>query len=274
MADNISGGIRRLEADGAQQFTMAATPVVPSTVSFLLLNTEGSCLSLVNISAANSGQTVLQSLTAGGSNTGNYHIEFVMPNTPGFYTSVWYAYDSASRPGIVREEFEVIRSEPRSFFSYGNIADVYRTARQVFGRGNVTAREIQDYMEPADDFINGHLGQQFSVPVSPVPPEIREWNKSVTLWHIYTDRFAVNQEEAPPGLKERYDAVVLRMSEVLSGNGVLHVQSGTLRRAAWDIQSTTEDFKPVFDSRDWEKQRFDPDLVDTDAGNDDGTEDA
>ena len=64
------------------------------------------------------------------------------------------------------------------------------------------------------------------------------------------------------------------MSEVLSGNGVRHVQSGTLMRAGWDIQSTTEDFKPVFDSRDWEKQRFDPDLVDTDAGNDDGTEDA
>ena len=274
MSDNISGGLRRLEADGAQQFTMSATPVVPSTVTFLLLNIDGSSLALSAISAANSGVTVGHSLTAGGSNTGNFHIDFVLPATPGFYTYAWYAYDSASRPGIIREEFEVIRSEPRSFFSYGSVADVYRTARQIMGRANVTAREIQDYMEPADDFINGHLGQQFTVPLSPVPPEVREWNKSITLWHIYTDRFAVNQEEPPPGLKERYDAVVERISQVLSGDGVLHVQSGTLVRASWDIVSTTEDFKPVFDARDWEQQRLDPDLVDRDAGDDDATEDA
>lgn len=273
MSDNITGGLRRLEADGTQQFTMAATPVIPSTVSFLLLNIDGSSLNITSISLANSGQTVQQSLTAGGSNTGLYHVDFVMPATPGFYTAVWYAYDSSSRPGIVREEFEIKRSEPRSFFSYGNVADIYRTARQVFGRSDVTAREVQDYMEPADDFINGYLGQQFSVPVSPVPAEIREWNKTITLWRLYTDRYAVNREEPPPGLKERYDATIQRMSQVLSGNGVLHIQSGTIMRASWDFTSTTEGYKPIFDSRDWHKQRIDPDLVDADAADDDDTED-
>ena len=272
MAENLSGGIPYYEGDDLKQFTMVATVSRPFTVAFRLYDPIGAVLNPGSYNAANSGITVGES----GTTTGLFHFEVVLPSTPGFYVAEWLAYDQSSRTGKVREEFEIRRTEAMSFYSYGDVYDILRTARQIMGRHDITPREIRDYMEPADNRIDAHLGsiQGITTPLSPVPAIVREWNKNITLWNFYSDRFGVNREEEPPALKNRYDEAIKCLSAVQSGDLVLHVGSGVLYQATQIFESTTETYKPIFDMRNWEEQRIDPDLISADASADDGDEDA
>src|SRR5215831_8238597 len=118
----IPGGMPRYEADDYRQFTLTATLTRPTTVSYQLIDPNGQSLAISSISAVNSGVQVTDSAYPVGVNSsGLYHIEYTLPTTPGFYTSVWRAFNTASNAGIVRSEFEVIKTQPRSFFSYGNV---------------------------------------------------------------------------------------------------------------------------------------------------------
>lgn len=266
MAD-IPGGIKRYQGDDFRQFTLAATVTRPVTVSYLLFDPVGAVLALDSISAVNSGVTVAESAVGAVNSTGLYHIEYVLPATPGFYVGQWTAFNTASQGAIVRQEFEIIRTEARSFYSYGNVADVLRTARVLFKQHDITARDMQDYMEPSDDKINAMLGTVMSVPVAPTPPILRDCNKAMTLWGFYTDRFSEVKRDAPPGIKAHYDSCMKFFAEVMSGNAVLVTDSGVIE-APFQYGSTTQDFKPVFDHRRPEAWRVDPDWIDYNKGED------
>jgi phage gp36-like protein len=271
MAENLSGNIDRFEANDLKQFTMVATASRPSTVGYNLYDPLGALLPVNSITAANSGITVQES----GALTARFHIEYVLPTTEGFYIGEWVAYDAASRTGKVRDEFEVVRTEATSFFTYGNLPDILRTGRQIFGRGAITPREFQPYMQSADGIIDSKLGtiDAITIPLSPVPAIVQEWNKTITLWHFYSERFAINREQPPPGLKDRYDEAIESLTDIQSGNSILHVSSGVVYKAAYDFSSTTVGYKPVFDMRDFEQQRVSPDILDADASADGTTSD-
>lgn len=264
----IPGGIQRYQADDFRQFTLAATVTRPTTVAYNLYDPLGALLPINSISAVNSGVTVAESAVGAVTSTGLFHIEYVLPTTPGFYTSEWKAFNAASQAGVVRQEFEVIRTEPRSFWSYGEVADVLRTARVIFRTHDITAREIQDYMEPSDDKINAMLGTVMTVPVTPSMPILRDCNKAMTLWGFYTDRFAEVKRDAPPGIKSHYDSCMKFFAEVMSGNAVLVTDSGIVQ-APFILGSTTEDFKPIFDHREPHYWRVDPDRIDEEHDEDD-----
>lgn len=264
----IPGGIQRYQADDFRQFTMTATITHPTTVSYALYDPLGALLLVNSISNVNSGVTVAESAVGAVTSTGLFHIEYVVPATPGFYTSEWKAYNATSQAGVIRQEFEVIRTEPRSFLSYGNVADVLRTARVVFKAYDITAREIQDYMEPSDDKINGMLGKVMTVPVTPNMPILRDCNKAMSLWGFYSDRFAEVKKEAPPGIKEHYDSCIKFFAEVMSGNAVLVTDSGVITLPT-GFRSTTQDYKPIFDLRDFEVMRVDPEVIDLSDDEDD-----
>ena len=264
----IPGGIRRYQADDFKQFTLAATISRPTTVGYTLYDPAGAVLPISSISAVNSGVTVAESAVSGNNSSGLYHVEFVLPTTQGFYVSEWKAFNATSQAGVVRQEFEIVRTEARSFWSYGELADVLRTARVLFNQHEVTAREIQDYMEPSDDRINAMLGMVMTVPVTPNMPILRDCNKAMTLWGYYTDKFSEVKREAPPGIKAHYDSCMKFFAEVMSGNAVLVTDSGIVQ-APFILGSTTEDFKPIFDYRPFEDMRADPDFVDQDIDEDD-----
>lgn len=264
----IAGGIRRLQADGLWQFTMTATVVHPAAVTYELFDPLGAALGVSSISPVNSGVTVQESAIGLVTSTGLFHIEYVLPTTPGFYTGVWKAFNVASQPGIIRDEFEVVKTEPRSFRSYGNVADIVRTARVMFKAYDITARDVQDYMEPADNQIDAMLGMIMAVPVMPTPAKLRDCNKAMALWGMYSDRFAEVKREAPPGIKAHYDACMKFFADVMSGNAVLVTDSGAIQLAR-TFGSTTQDFKPVFDMREPKSWRVDPDLIDAIKDEDD-----
>lgn len=263
----IPGGIKRYQADDFRQFTLTATVTRPTTVTYALYDPLGALLPISSISAVNSGLTVQESAVGAVTSTGLYHIDYVIPATPGFYVSEWKAFNATSQGAIIRQEFEVIRTEARSFYSYGNVADVLRTARVLFRAHDITAREIQDYMEPADNKMNALLGRVMTVPISPTPAVLRDCNKALTLWGFYNDRFAEVKREAPPGIEARYTACMEFIAEVMSGNAVLVTDSGIIQQSLV-MGSTTEDYKPIFDLRDFEVMRTDPDRIDAEDAED------
>ena len=258
MPIDITGNIERFEVGDTRQFTHTATVTVPVTVAFVTFDPNGNSLALATVQA---GATVS---TSGNSSLGLFFFNYVLPNSRGYYTGEWTAWDTDSLPFITRFEFEMIHTRAESFISYGDIADVLRTARQMFGRADITQREIQDYMEPADDFINGKLGRVFTVPVSPTPPILRDMVKVFTLFGFYSDRYSIERENAPGAITERREQYATLLTDIQSGNCVLVVASGILQSPDPIIFSTTTGFKPIFDSRDWERQRIDPDLVERD----------
>jgi phage gp36-like protein len=263
----LSGGIDRFEGDDVQQFTMTATVTRPQSVTFAIYDQQGAVLPLGNISSLNALATVAESHTIANTLTGLYHIEIVVPATPGLYTQEWRLYDTSSRAAVTRDYFEIYRTDAVSFFTYGNVADILRTARVMLGRQDVTARELQDYMQPADATIDMKLGTVMTVPVTPCPI-LRDWNKVITLWTLYCDKFSTQKEDAPNGLYERYKEVMKTLTQIQSGNAVLSVTSGSVLQVSYTIGSTTEDYKPVFDSRDWTEMRIDPDLQEADESAD------
>ncbi len=72
------------------------------------------------------------------------------------------------------------------------------------------------------------------------------------------------RENAPAAIIERRDQYITLLTDIQSGNCVLVVASGVLASPDPEIFSTTSGFKPIFDSRDWIRQRIDPDLVERD----------
>ena len=264
----IPGGIQRYQADDFRQFTLTTTPTRPTTVAYVLRDPNGSLLDITSISAVNSGIVVTESAVGAVNSTGLFHIEYVLATTPGFYVGEWKAFNAASQAGVIRHEYEVVRTEARSFWSYGEVADVLRTARVLFNQHNITAREIQDYMEPADDRINAMLGKVMTVPVTPNMPILRDCNKAMALWGMYSDRFAEVKREAPPGIKAHYESCMEFFAEVMSGNAVLVTDSGIIQLPT-GMASTTYDFKPIFDLRDFSVMRPDPNFVAQDQDDDD-----
>ena len=249
MPIDILGGIERFEADDTQQLTFTATLTAPQTVAFHIFNTEGTTLTPV---AVQSGQSVSAS---GG---GLYYVDRVLPSSAGMYFYQWTAWDSSSRTYIIRREFEVVRTEAFSFDTYANMTDLVRTGRQAFGRMDITLRDLRPYAEAADRYIDASRNDTAVNTVL-----LREMSKVGALYYFFADRYSFETKDAPPGIvgrwKEYKDLLAAIVAGTLGGKDPVSVLTG----------GPDSTFKPVFDSREFEDQRVDPDLIDSDKERDD-----
>ena len=261
---DITGGIPRYEADDTKQFTFASTATRPATVAFAVYNTNGNTLAL---EAVQSGATVVETPT----NTGAYIFPRVLPTSAGLYFYQWTGWDASSRPAIIRGEFEIVRTEPVSFFTYGNILDVTRTGRQVFGRADITQRDLQPYMEEGDAYIDSMLGLVVTVPVTPTPNLIVAMSKVFALANFYSDRYSMENEDAPPAIMKRKEEYVELLSSIVSGSAVLVTSGGVVTSVQEAITALTGSIKggvPVFGMRDPEDQTVDADITAAEADRD------
>ena len=262
MPIDVNQNIERWEAEDMRRFTLVMTPSVPSTVQHVVFNTDGNTLAPV---AVQSGLTVTVS---GASNVGLFYVLRQLPTSVGFYTHEWRAFGSGTAQQslyiIVREEFEIIKTEPHSFFTYGVRADVVRRARQLVGRGDVTERDIRPMMEAGDGWIDSKLGKIITVPISPVPFSVREMANRMAVYFLYQSYYGAQKADMPSVIENQFDKDnefldgVVEGKWALAGSGVSFI----FEQPVSVITGGTADGKPAFGRSDWEDQRIDPTILD------------
>ncbi len=260
---DITGGIPRYEADDTKQFTWTATVSAPQTIAFNLFNTDGASLAPA---------TVQTSFFVASSGTGIFYMNVVLPHSAGLYFYQWVPFDAASRPYTTRGEFEIVRTEPVSFFTYANVLDVTRTGRQIFGRADITQRDLQPYLEEGDAYIDSMLGRVITVPLTPTPNLIAAMSKVFALANFYSDRYSIENADAPPAILRRKTEYMALLASVVSGTAVLVTSGGGLAVAQDAVSALTGSIEggiPVFGLRDVELQRVDVSIVDAENARDD-----
>ncbi len=261
---DIIQSVARYESGDTRQFQMANSATVASTATFAIYDFSGATVALNSVQ---SGATVTQSPT------GIFFINRVLPSSTGIYTWEWTLWDSSSRPYYTRNEFEIINSLPTSFFTYCDVQDTIRTARNFFGRTNITIREMQPVCQAADGYIDSYLGRVMNVPLTPpVPPLIADMSKVYTLWRFSSDRhfFELNEEDSAV-VRRKNDYDKLLQSIAAGSLTVVNVGSSsiTITSDQDDVVAIPDPtYKAVFDMRDWIDQRVDPDLVDDEDSKD------
>ena len=265
MAVDVTGGIPRYEANDTKRFTWASTATPPSTVAFNLFNTDGASLAPEAVQAS--------SFFVAASGGGVFFVDVVLPTSVGLYFYQWRPFDAASRPYTMRGEFEIVRTEPHSFWTYADVLDVTRTGRQVFGRADITQRDLRPYLEEADAFIDSMLGRVMTVPVTPTPNLLVAMSKVFALANFYSDRYSVEDEGAPPAIIKRRDDYVEFLSSVVSGTAVLVTSGGVTTSIQDAVTALTGSLPgaagvPVFGLRDPENQVIDADITQAEADKD------
>lgn len=255
---DISQILPQYEAGDTRQFTLTMTTAAPNTVALAFFNTDGNTLAL---SAVQSGETVA------ASDTGLFYFNRVLPDTPGIYSYMWTAWDSASRPYKVPGQFEIQRTEAFSFATYGNPQDIVRSARQLFGRTDITFREMQPYCQAADGYMDMYLGRVVSVPLGSASPLIQDMSKVYTLWRFYADRYSYDTKQEPPAIinrKNDYDKLLMLIA---AGSATLPgIETTAEGTTVFAIPDGTK--KSVFDMRNFLDQKISDNLIDEEEGRD------
>jgi len=216
MPIDLSQNIQRFEAGDLRQFTYRDTVSVPSCVCFNLYNTDGSLLVPTGVE---SGVSV--TISGGSIQGGNFFIFRQLPSSRGFYMSEWLAYGSGTAQSSLfvreREMFEIVQTEPVSFYSYGNKGIVMRVARQLIGRGDLTEHDVAPHMLAAYDQINARLGHITTVPFSPPTNYIAQGEEIMAIYTLFGTFGATEKGEIPPSFQKLYDNFMAYMTAVGAG---------------------------------------------------------
>jgi len=254
---DISQSLPVYEAGDTRQFTLTATMTVPATAAFVVFDTHGNTLALNAVQSLAIVET---------SASGQFYFNRVLPDTPGIYSTKWLLWDTASRPYITPGEFEIERTEAFSFATYGDPQDIVRSARQLFGRSNITFRSMQPYCQAADGYIDVYLGRIMNVPLGSASALIADMSKVYTLWRYYCDQYSYDTKSEPPAIihrKEDYDRL---LELIASGSMSLPGVEPLITFEPVAIPDHTK--KPVFDMRDPLSQHVSQELLDEEQGRD------
>lgn len=258
MPIDIAQNIQRFEAGDTFQFTLSMTPSPPTSVGFILFNTDGRTLAL---------DTIQPNEIVSSSASGLFYINRVLPQTPGIYAYKWMAWDTASRPYVTPGEFEVARTEAFSFATYGDPQDIVRSARGMFGRGDITFKEMAPYCQAADGYMDMYFGKVATVPLGSASPLIADMSKVYTLWRFYCDQYAIDTKAEPPAIihrKEDYDKLLMLIA---AGSASLPGIDTTVElQQVHAIPDGSR--KAVFDMRDFIDQRVSNALLEDEFGRD------
>ena len=266
---DIVGHTQRFQAQDIERFSLVSTIMIPATVQLIVYNTDGTSLPSV---AAQSGFSVAVSGSAVGS-VGLFYLNYQLPTSVAFYTYEWRMWGSsgassgtvaASLFSVRRGEFEVITTEPHSFFTYGNRSEVMRRARQLVGRGDVTERDIRPHMEAGDGWIDSKLGKIITTPLSPVPFSVREMSNRMAIYFLYNAYLGGQKTDEPPAVVRQFDKDnefldgVVEGKWALAGSGVSFI----FEQPVSVITGGTADGRPAFGRSDWQDQTIDPTILD------------
>lgn len=270
---NITGDVQRFESENLERFSYVSTVIIPATLQFAIFNTDGTTLAPV---AAQSGHTVTVSAVAANvGSVGLFYLDRQLPVSVGFYSYEWRAWGSSgassgSLPSslfvITRGSFEIAKTEPREFVSYGNKNNVLSVARIMVGRGDLTQRDIEPHMLGAYGYINGRLGKTITVPITPPPPVLARGEEVLTLYALHGTYRGSEKSELPPAIKQLRDDFVAYLDAVAAGEAIV-TDSGVAFRIDDDITVITggsEGGKPTFNKVSFESQRVDTDEIDND----------
>jgi len=266
MAFDLSGNIDRFEADDLRMFSYLNSQSIPSTVVFTIYNTDGSIL---QPTAVQSGQTVTAS--GGDVTKGNFYVFRQLPSSVGFYTYEWKVFGSGSIQGslytVTRGIFEIAKTEPMSFYSYGNKNNVLRIARQLVGRGDLTERDVAPHMTAAYAYINARLGTVMTVPFSPSPAYIAQGEEFLSVYTLYGTFGTSEKNEIPPAFAKLRNDFVDFLNDVVEGDATV---DGTTRKAAPVdyITGGVQDGVPTFGRRSMTEQNIDQDILDAEEAQD------
>ena len=268
---DIVGNTQRFQSQAIEKFSLVSTVTIPATVQLIVYNTDGATLPP---QTAQSGFTVNVSATAANvGSVGLYYLYYQMPTSVGFYAYEWRAWGSggASSGTVVaslfdarRGEFEIFTTEAHSFFTYGNLAEVVRRARQMIGRGEVSVRDVRPFMESGDGWIDSKLGKIMTVPMSPVPFALREMANRMAIYFLYNTYYSGQKTDEPPAVVKQFDKDnefldgVVEGKFALAGSGVSFI----FEQPVSVITGGTADGKPAFGRSDWESQQIDPNILD------------
>lgn len=272
MPIDLSGNIDRWEADDLRQFTYIDTPSIPSCVTFNVFNTDGSTLAPV---AVQSGLTV--TISGADITKGMFYAFRQLPSSRGFYTYEWHAYGSGTAQSSLytttRGTFEIVKTEPRSFVSYGAKGSVLRVARQLIGRGDLTEFDVQPHMEAAYGYINARLGSVVAVPLTaPAPAYISQGEEVLAVYTLYGSFGATEKGEIPPSFAKLRDDFVEYLDAVIEGKATI---DGTVNGTAVSGTKVTqftggvEGGTPTFGRRNWIDQSVDEGVTDFEDSQDD-----
>lgn len=263
MAIDLSQNIDRFEAEDLRQFTYIDSMSVPSTVAFTIYGTDGSVL---QPTAVQSGVSV----TGSGTDTGMFWIFRQLPSSRGFYTYEWKVYGSGTAQSSLyvttRGTFEIIKTEPVSFTSYGAKGNVLRVARQLIGRGDLTEHDVAPHMQSAYSYINGRLGIVVDVPLTPASDYIKQGEEVLSVYTLYGSFGATEKGEIPPAFSKLRDDFIGYLDAVVAGEATIEGTEGT-EDLAGKITAFTGGLSdsagtPTFGRSDWEKQQVDTDITD------------
>ena len=261
---DIVGNTQRFQSRAIEKFSLVSTVTIPATVQLIVYNTDGATLPP---QSAQSGFTVNVSATVVGS-VGLFYLYYQMPSSIGFYAYEWRAWGSsgASSGTVVaslfdtrRGEFEIFTTEAHSFFTYGNLAEVVRRARQIIGRGDVSVRDVRPFMESGDGWIDSKLGKIITVPMSPVPIALREMSNRMAIYFLSGEK-----ADDTSGIVRQFDNDnefldgVVEGKFALAGSGVSFI----FEQPVSVITGGTADGKPAFGRSDWQDQQIDPNILD------------
>lgn len=245
---DLTREIPRFEAEDTFQFTLTMSANRPESVQFMIFGTDGATVAPV---AVQTGLSVAES----GANTGIYHVERILPSSAGLYAWKFVAFDAASRTYPTAGYFEVYKTVVESFYTYSDISETVRSARQIFG-SDLTIGEMRRYFEEADAWIDTKLRPVATVPVSPTPNFLRGMSQ-VGAQFMYLADHGPQKSVDPAGIVRRWEEYNTLLDAIVAGSASLVAVDVSDR----PIDIANDGYKPIFDFREPEEQRIDPDLI-------------
>lgn len=265
MPIDLSQNIARFEADDLRMFSYIDTVSIPSCVAFNIYGTDGSVLAPV---AVQSGVSV--TVSGGNIDKGMFYIFRQLASSRGFYTAEWKVWGSGTAQSslfvVAREVFEIIRTEPQSFISYGDKGNVMRVARQLIGRGDLTEYDVKPHMEAAYSYINARLGSVVTVPLAPASNYIEQGEEILAIYTLYGTFGGTERGEIPPSFNKLREDFVGYLDAVVKGEATVDgtLLTGTIGAINY-FTGGIEGGKPTHGRSPWEDQIVDQNILDKES---------
>lgn len=117
----------------------------------------------------------------------------------------------------------------------------------------------------AEGFVNSHLAVRYSMPFSPVPPDVRHMSEQIACYNIIKSSTYQDVKQKNPYLDE-FGTALERLKMYTEGTLVLTYTDGSLVPTLSNsiMLSSTENYTPIFgrdDSKSW--QRDEDEITDT-----------
>lgn len=129
----------------------------------------------------------------------------------------------------------------------------------VYSVQNLSTAQINTFLQRASDMVNARLGGVYTVPFSSNNATARLLTVDIAMYMLRV------RSLAPGDSAELKDSIDDLIASLVDGGGVMATDSGAILspvnpgREVWGSHAS---YKPVFDMRDSEDQRVDPDLID------------